>query len=329
MARAVYSNADIYMFDDPLSAVDAHVSKSLFDLVIGPNGMLKNKTRLLVTNSLNVLPLVDEVIMLENGCIVETGSYELLINKHDGKLAELMKKYLEINGGIEKKNESESSLEPISVVEEPIDSHIEEKYLNVTPKRKLVEDEKSENGSIKFSNILEYFKACRLWLTAVYLAFYLCSYVAFTLNRYWLKDWSNDKSRISSKFVNGTIITVTTEPGYTKFFRLNVYIALGLANVSLEFISELIFVSMLVKATKRFHNRMLYCVLRSGLKFFESTPTGRIINRKKNKISFFLSEIKTFGLTIFKVLQFKFLLVEAYVMIDPGNILRIIKRKFG
>lgn len=43
MARAVYNNADIYLLDDPLSAVDAHVGKDLFKNVIGNSGMLKNK----------------------------------------------------------------------------------------------------------------------------------------------------------------------------------------------------------------------------------------------------------------------------------------------
>ncbi len=43
IARCVYSNADIYFFDDPLSAVDSNVSKQIFDSVIGPDGMLKNK----------------------------------------------------------------------------------------------------------------------------------------------------------------------------------------------------------------------------------------------------------------------------------------------
>ncbi len=43
LARSVYSNADIYLLDDPLSAVDAHVGKSIFDNVIGPNGLLKEK----------------------------------------------------------------------------------------------------------------------------------------------------------------------------------------------------------------------------------------------------------------------------------------------
>jgi ABC-type transport system involved in cytochrome bd biosynthesis fused ATPase/permease subunit len=48
LSRAVYSRSDIYLLDDPLSAVDAHVGKQIFERVIGPNGMLKNKTRLLL-----------------------------------------------------------------------------------------------------------------------------------------------------------------------------------------------------------------------------------------------------------------------------------------
>ena len=45
LARAVYQNEDIYLLDDPLSAVDAHVGKHIFEHVIGPKGLLRNKTR--------------------------------------------------------------------------------------------------------------------------------------------------------------------------------------------------------------------------------------------------------------------------------------------
>lgn len=43
LARAVYRNADVYLLDDPLSAVDTHVGQHIFDRVIGPTGILKNK----------------------------------------------------------------------------------------------------------------------------------------------------------------------------------------------------------------------------------------------------------------------------------------------
>ncbi len=45
LARAVYNHADVYLLDDPLSAVDSHVGKHIFDHVIGPKGMLKKKVR--------------------------------------------------------------------------------------------------------------------------------------------------------------------------------------------------------------------------------------------------------------------------------------------
>ena len=48
LARAVYNDADIYLLDDPLSAVDAHVGKHIFEQVIGANGLLKDKTRFMV-----------------------------------------------------------------------------------------------------------------------------------------------------------------------------------------------------------------------------------------------------------------------------------------
>ena len=43
VARAVYSDSDVYLLDDPLSAVDSHVGKAIFDKVIGPNGILHKK----------------------------------------------------------------------------------------------------------------------------------------------------------------------------------------------------------------------------------------------------------------------------------------------
>ena len=76
LARAVYSQADIYLFDDPLSAVDSHVGKHIFDNVISETGMLRGKTKLLVTHAVVYLPRVTEIYVMVNGEITESGSYK-------------------------------------------------------------------------------------------------------------------------------------------------------------------------------------------------------------------------------------------------------------
>ncbi|KAL4236836.1 hypothetical protein ACF0H5_005222 [Mactra antiquata] len=89
VARAVYSNADIYVLDDPLSAVDSHVGRDLFKQVIGNSGMLKNKTRLLVTHAIHWLPLVDKIIVMNNGVISECGTYDELMT-HNGPFTQFL-----------------------------------------------------------------------------------------------------------------------------------------------------------------------------------------------------------------------------------------------
>ncbi|XP_033696985.1 multidrug resistance-associated protein 1 isoform X3 [Tursiops truncatus] len=92
LARAVYCDSDIYLFDDPLSAVDAHVGKHIFENVVGPKGMLKNKTRILVTHGISYLPQVDVIIVMSGGKISEMGSYQELLAR-DGAFAEFLRTY--------------------------------------------------------------------------------------------------------------------------------------------------------------------------------------------------------------------------------------------
>ena len=79
VARAVYSRADIYLLDDPLSAVDAHVGADIFNNVIGPKGLLKNKTRVLVTHGVQYLSQADRIVVLKQGKVSEVGSYRELV----------------------------------------------------------------------------------------------------------------------------------------------------------------------------------------------------------------------------------------------------------
>lgn len=89
LARAVYARADIYLFDDSLSAVDQHVGRHLIENVLGPNGLLRGKTRILATNSIPVLLEADSICLLRDGKIIEQGSYNQLMIM-DGEIAKLI-----------------------------------------------------------------------------------------------------------------------------------------------------------------------------------------------------------------------------------------------
>ena len=74
LARAMYQDADVYILDDPLSAVDVHVGRHIFENFI--DGAIKNKARLLVTNQLTYLPQADKIVMVKNGEIIVQGTFE-------------------------------------------------------------------------------------------------------------------------------------------------------------------------------------------------------------------------------------------------------------
>lgn len=76
LARAVYRKADIYLLDDPLSAVDAHVGRHLFDSCI--KSFLRDKLVILVTHQLQYLPTADQVLLMNHGVIEGVGTFESL-----------------------------------------------------------------------------------------------------------------------------------------------------------------------------------------------------------------------------------------------------------
>ncbi|VDM43710.1 unnamed protein product [Toxocara canis] len=94
LARAVYSDSDIMLLDDPLSAVDAHVGKHIFEHVIATNGgLLAGKTRILVTHGLHYLRRCDQVIVMKDGTISEIGTYEQLMAS-EGAFADFLEEFL-------------------------------------------------------------------------------------------------------------------------------------------------------------------------------------------------------------------------------------------
>lgn len=285
LARSVYANADIYILDDPLSAVDAHVGKSIFDNVIGSKGMLREKTRLFVTNNLSFLPQVDRILMMENGEIVESGTYKELIKNPNGSFSVFIKKYIESNETNKdniKKNVSDSKLlktqlskeetqkkGDVDACELPETSNDETKRKQKEAGEKIIVKENIVSGSVKFSIVLKFFQVCSIFLSISGLIFSVLSSTAQVGANIWLSDWSDEMNKKSTESI---------EPS-SNMFRLGVYALIGFVQSFFFVFSEIFFMYAFIRGAKEFHNSMLYNVLRSTLEFFESTPIGRILNR--------------------------------------------------
>lgn len=169
LARAAYQDADVYLLDDPLSAVDAHVDQHLWENLIGPNGILKNKTRVLVTHGIHHLEHYDQIIVVKDGKITENGHYDDLMDAK-GAFRQLIDEY-SVNARNEKKKstESSSSLTKDNAVGKAKESVIEPLDTQdgsgkaaeegVKKEDKLVQDEKMESGSVAWNVYKIYLRA--------------------------------------------------------------------------------------------------------------------------------------------------------------------------
>jgi ATP-binding cassette subfamily C (CFTR/MRP) protein 1 len=116
--------------------------------------------------------------------------------------------------------------------------------------------------------------------TILFYVLFLLSNVALAASSFWLSAWSND-------------IIDTVDPDRAqkwKYFRLTIYVLLGLAQCVLLNISNIFLVLMYIRAARIYHRKLLSSILKSTLQFFESTPIGRIINSNWSVEFFFLNE---------------------------------------
>ncbi|XP_070636731.1 ATP-binding cassette sub-family C member 2 [Bos indicus] len=317
LARATYQNSDIYILDDPLSAVDAHVGKHIFNKVLGPNGLLKGKTRILVTHSIHFLPQVDEIVVVGNGTIMEKGSYStLLANK--GLFAKNLKTFVKQTGPEDEATVNEDSedddcgLVP-SVEEIPEDvaslSMKRENDLHRTLSRRSRSSSrhlKSLKDSLKIrnANILKEeeepvrgqklikkefvqtgkvkFSIYLKYLQAIgwcSIVFILLGFVIYYVAFIGSNLWLSAWTS-DSKIYNGT-----NYPSSQRDLRVGVYGALGVAQGLFVFIANIWSVYGCNHASNILHKQLLNNILRAPMSFFDTTPIGRIVNRFAGDIS--------------------------------------------
>ncbi|XP_039980041.1 multidrug resistance-associated protein 1 isoform X3 [Xiphias gladius] len=309
LARAVYCDRAVYLLDDPLSAVDAHVGKHIFDQVIGPQGLLKDKTRVLVTHGLSYLPQVNLILVMVEGEVTEMGSYQQLMAT-DGAFAEFLRTYTAVdhtanNESVPKsgtkgtENGSATALvgtQGVSSVSKL--SQVGKEGMELSKKAKnpdvgkLTEADKASMGQVKLSVFWAYLKAIGVLLSCISLLLFLAHHLVSLLSNYWLSLWTDDP------MVNGT------QPD--RLMRLGVYGALGLSQGVAVFGYSLSMSIGGILASRFLHRSMLYDVLRSPMSFFERTPSGNLVNRFAKEIdtidSVIPSIIKMFMGSMFNVL---------------------------
>ncbi|NXE48712.1 MRP3 protein, partial [Casuarius casuarius] len=269
LARAVFSNSDIYLLDDPLSAVDSHVAKHIFDQVIGPDGVLKGKTRVLVTHGISFLPQVDHIVVLVDGKISEMGSYQDLL-KQNKAFAEFLRNYA-LDEDIEEDEPTIVEEEEVLLAEdtvsihtdladnEPVANEVRKQFLSCTNQLWCM------ILQVKLSVFWQYMKAVSPVISLVICFLYCCQNAAAIGSNVWLSDWTNEP------VVNGTQLNTT--------MRIGVYASLGLLQGTLVLISSFTLAMGGINAARTLHAGLLENKFHTPQSFYDTTPTGRIINR--------------------------------------------------
>ncbi|XP_046739582.1 multidrug resistance-associated protein 1 isoform X10 [Diprion similis] len=315
LARAVYNNADVYFMDDPLSAVDSHVGKHIFDNVIGPSGMLKKKTRVLVTHGITYLPEVDNIIVIKNGEVTERGTYKQLLEKK-GAFAEFLVQHLQ---EVEADAVSEADLDEIKQqLESTIGTDDLQQKLSRARSRVSeshsdsgsVNEKRSLNGSLKRQHSIDSHNSVSLLhRNSVKEKDALPAKVGEKLIEVEKTETGSVKWKVYSHYLRSigwflTISTIVMNAVFQIFsigsnawlskwsddnttvvdtakrdMYLGVYGGLGLGQASFVLLSQLTMAVGCIRSSKLLHVELLFGVLRSPVGFFDITPSGRIINR--------------------------------------------------
>ncbi|KAK2942132.1 Multidrug resistance-associated protein [Blattamonas nauphoetae] len=245
LARAVYSDKDIMILDDPLSAVDAHVGRYLMDECIC--GVLKGKTVILMTNQLQFLDRADKVIVLEKGRVKAEGRYEE-IREQGVNFDEFI-----IKAG--KKSEKKGKKD----AEEK-----EEEKTNEDNAKQIITEEEQETGGIKMRSYAKYLRTLMpLGLLILFLLFTVISEAVSPVATWWL----------------GKISNPTAMGGMGFWWKIGVYGFLALGLLVLLMLRAVMTAGAVGRSARVNHDKLMDHVMSCPTSFFDTTPMGRILNR--------------------------------------------------
>ncbi|XP_012230272.1 ATP-binding cassette subfamily C member 4-like [Linepithema humile] len=302
LARAVYRQADIYLLDDPLSAVDTHVAKHLYKKCI--TEYLRGKTRILVTHQLQFLKKVDHIVVLDRGFIKMQGEYSELVesNKdfiqmmdsletsHEQKKEENARKVSEMSKRISILTRRTSTLSIASSTYSEID--------DLDNTENSPDGEEMMHGHLSSTVYKKYYRhGGNYFILSVLLLFFVISQIATTGNDYWVSYWTNvEEIRQSENITNATKINnsqknIRNNSFLKLIFTLNpdgllstvdaIYVytfCIFICTVTVLFRSFL-YMKICMNTSCNLHNLMFSNLLQARISFFHTNPSGRILNR--------------------------------------------------
>ncbi|URE04877.1 ABC transporter transmembrane region, partial [Musa troglodytarum] len=261
IARAIYHDADIYLFDDPFSAVDVHTGSYLFKSYYGffvvvecLLGFLASRTVVYVIHQVEFLPSADFILFMKDGRIAEAGKHSEILNS-EAKFMELVGAHMDdlvAHNMIErscgtssnsiKVDSSDSKFGPQITLKEGLDHEENEKSDQINQKGQIVQEEERERRKIWSTN---YSKVCSNY-------------------RITLKSPTSDD----------------LEPHVSGSLPIYVYVALAVGSFASYLISTLLLVHVRCKTATMLFSKMHTCIFWASLSFFDSTPSGRILNKQ-------------------------------------------------
>ncbi|KAE9611183.1 hypothetical protein Lal_00012069 [Lupinus albus] len=271
IARAVYQDADIYLLDDPFSAVDAHTGTHLFKECL--MGILKEKTVLFVTHQVEFLPAADLILVMKNGKIAQAGKYEellkqnigfeVLVGAHNVALESVLMVEKSTRTALDKIAEGESNIKPVHVQHDAAQDNPPENKGN---EGKLVQDEEREKGSISKEVYWSYMTTFK---GGILVPIILLAQISFQI------------LQIASNYWMAWVCPTTTDakPIFEMNVILLIYMALAIGSALCVLLRAMLVASVGLETAQTLFTNLLHNVLRAPMSFFDSTPTGRILNR--------------------------------------------------